>query len=150
MWPTLTDISDVTFQPDADVAEEADYTVCGSVILREIPRGATLAVRGMGRNGRIRLTDKGLVPSSQMKTLYPALTWEESHVGHDALWRRGPYRTISSKSYAEGKRTAIIPCRTVSTGSDSSTRSKKASFLALRRRTFIPSPCSATRCMPIG
>ena len=56
---------------------------------------------------RERPTDKGEVPSSQMKKLYPALTWEES-MGAMLLYMEELQRKIG-ETYHEGKSPRILP-----------------------------------------
>jgi hypothetical protein len=57
--------------------------------------------------GRQRPSDKGTVPSSQMKTLHPALTWEES-MSAMLLYGEELQRRLG-ESYKEGKRPRVLP-----------------------------------------
>ena len=73
-------IDHFTVQPrDFNVAEEADYDVRffdrDPQALARFP--AVVYIEWVEQD-RQRPTDKGTVPSGQMKTLYPAVTWEES------------------------------------------------------------------------
>ena len=109
MWPVLTNVSDVTFQPrDADVAEEADYTLRWLKLVRDkFPDVQPWLYVEWTESGRQRATDKGLVPSSQMKTLQPALTWEESM---SAMMLYGEeVQHVMRQAYNEGKPVRIIP-----------------------------------------
>lgn len=56
---------------------------------------------------RQRPSDKGLVPSSQMKKTFPALTWEES-MGAMLLYMEELQKMLGER-YHEGKRARIIP-----------------------------------------
>ncbi len=109
LWPAIENVSDVTFQPrDADVAEEADYIVRWLKLIRsKFPDVQPWLYVEWDEMQRQRATDKGLVPSSQMKTLYPALTWEES-MSAMMLYGEEVQRTIG-QNYSEGKRPRIIP-----------------------------------------
>jgi hypothetical protein len=109
LWPSLSHVSDVTFQPrDADVAEEADYTIRWLKLVRDkFPEVQPWLYVEWTEMERQRATDKGLVPSSQMKTLYPALTWEES-MSAMMLYGEEVQRAMS-QAYSTGKRPRIIP-----------------------------------------
>jgi chitobiase/beta-hexosaminidase-like protein/Fn3 domain-containing protein len=56
---------------------------------------------------RVRPSDKGLVPSSQMKKTFPALTWEESMSA--MLLYVEELQKMLRERYHEGKRARIIP-----------------------------------------
>src|SRR6202035_4747358 len=56
---------------------------------------------------RERPTDKGEVPSSQMKKLFPALTWEES-MGAMLLYMEELQRKVC-ETYKDGKRPRVLP-----------------------------------------
>lgn len=56
---------------------------------------------------RQRPTDKGIVPSSQMKTLYPAATWEESMAA--MLLYMEELQLKIGQTYHEGKRPRVLP-----------------------------------------
>lgn len=109
LWPSLTAVSDVTFQPrDADIAEEADYTNRWLKLVREkFPEVQPWLYIEWTEMERQRATDKGLVPSSQMQKLYPALTWEES-MSAMMLYGEEVQRAMI-KAYSAGKRPRIIP-----------------------------------------
>lgn len=80
LWPSISTLDDVTFQPrDGDVAKECDYTMRWLKLVREkFPKVQPWIYIEWDEVGRQRETDKATVPSYQMKTLFPALTWEES------------------------------------------------------------------------
>ncbi|MDR3635644.1 MAG: chitobiase/beta-hexosaminidase C-terminal domain-containing protein [Isosphaeraceae bacterium] len=73
-------IDHFTVQPrDFNIAEEAGYDRKFFDLVRTIsPDVQPWFYCEWTERQRQRPTDKGTVPSSQMKTLYPALTWEES------------------------------------------------------------------------
>jgi hypothetical protein len=109
---TLTDLKKIdhfTIQPrDFDLAREADHDVR---FLNEVRKKAPdfqpwLYVEWVEKN-RGRPSDKGKVPSSQMKTTPPALTWEESMA---AMLLYGEELQLKlGETYKEGKRPRIIP-----------------------------------------
>lgn len=109
LWPSITGVSDVTFQPrDADIAEEADYTIRWLNLVREkFPEVQPWLYIEWTEMERQRATDKGLVPSSQMQKLYPALTWEES-MSAMMLYGEG-VQLAMTQAYSAGKRPRIIP-----------------------------------------
>lgn len=109
MWPSLTGVSDLTFQPrDADIPEEVDYEVRWLKLVREkFPDVQPWLYIEWTEMPRVRKTDKGQVPSSQMKTLYPALTWEES-MSAMLLYGEDVQHTLK-QAYHEGKPARIIP-----------------------------------------
>jgi hypothetical protein len=80
---TLADyprIDHLTLQPrDFDIDEEADYDALFIKLIREkSPDVQPWLYAEWVEKVRQRPSDKGNVPSRQMKTLAPALTWEES------------------------------------------------------------------------
>lgn len=109
MWPALTGVSDLTFQPrDADIPEEVDYEVRWLKFVREkFPDVQPWLYIEWTEMQRQRATDKGKVPSSQMHTLYPAITWEESM---SAMLLYGEeVQHVLKQAYQEGKPARIIP-----------------------------------------
>ena len=80
LWPALSQITDVTFQPrDADIPEEADYIVRWLKLVRDkFPDVQPWLYVEWTERERKRPTDLGQLPSSQLKTVFPALTWEEA------------------------------------------------------------------------
>jgi hypothetical protein len=83
-WGTLTAplsrIDHLTVQPrDFNIAEEAWYdTQFFNLLRKKSPDLQPWLYTEWVEKVRQRPSDKGAVPSYQMKTLYPALTWEES------------------------------------------------------------------------
>jgi hypothetical protein len=109
MWPALLQITDVTFQPrDADIAEEADYTVRWLKLVRQrFPDVQPWLYVEWTERERRRATDQGLVPSSQMTKVFPALTWEESM---SAMMLYGEeVRLAVGRICKDGKPMRIIP-----------------------------------------
>ena len=109
VWPAMTACDDLTFQPrDADVEEECDYMIRWLKFVREkFPDVQPWLYIEWDEMQRDRDTDKALVPSCQMKTLYPALTWEES-MSAMMLYGEEVQHGILQK-YPEGKKARIIP-----------------------------------------
>jgi len=109
MWPTLTACDDLTFQPrDADVAEECDYMTRWLKFVRgKFPNVQPWIYVEWDEMERNRATDKALVPSYQMKTLYPALTWEESMSAMMLYGEEVQHEIL--KKCPEGKKARIIP-----------------------------------------
>lgn len=109
LWPGLSQITDVTFQPrDADVAEEADYTMRWLKVVREkFPQVQPWLYVEWTERDRHRATDLGQLPSSQMAKVFPALTWEESM---SAMLLYGEEVQLAiSKLDKEGRPVRIIP-----------------------------------------
>jgi len=80
LWPEITTLDDVTLQPrGGSAAEDSEYSLRWLNFVREkFPDVQPWLYVEWTEMGRQRETDKGTVPSYQMKTLFPALTWEES------------------------------------------------------------------------
>jgi len=81
LWPKVTEIDDLTFQPrDFDIAEEADYEnrFLNLAEQKSPDLQPWLYIEWVERGRNLRPTDLGQEPTSEMKTVYPALTWEES------------------------------------------------------------------------
>jgi hypothetical protein len=102
-------IDHFTVQPrDFDIAREADYDVKFFNLVREkSPDVQPWFYCEWVEKERRRPTDQGKVPSSQMKTLYPALTWEESMAA--MLLYVEELQQEVGKTYKDGKRPRVIP-----------------------------------------
>jgi hypothetical protein len=108
----LTDlgtIDDFTVQPrDFDIAREASYDIKFFDLVREkSPEVQPWFYCEWVEKERKRPTDQAKVPSSQMKTLYPALTWPES-MGAMLLYVEELQAEVM-KTYKGKKRPRIIP-----------------------------------------
>jgi hypothetical protein len=80
IWGVLDRIDHLTVQPrDFNLAQEAEYDLRFFDLVRTKTPGVQpwLFAEWVERE-RLRPTDQAEVPSSQMKKLWPALTWEES------------------------------------------------------------------------
>ncbi len=88
--------------------EEVDYTVRWLKVVREkFPEVQPWLYIEWTEEGRKRASDKGLIPSSQMKSVFPALSWEESM---SAMMLYGEEVQLAlRKAYDEGKPARIIP-----------------------------------------
>lgn len=111
-WKALDGIKQLdhfTIQPrDFDLAAEADHDVRFLQVVRQkFPDFQPWLYIEWVERGRQRPSDKGTVPSSQMKTLYPALTWEESMAAM-LLYGEELQRRLG-ETYKEGKRPRILP-----------------------------------------
>ena len=102
-------IDHFTVQPrDFNVAEEADYDVkFFDRIRKHSPDFQPWYYVEWTERDRQRPTDKGTVPSSEMKTLYPAATWEESMAAM-LLYGEDLQRKVA-EDYKEGKKPRILP-----------------------------------------
>ncbi|OAI41464.1 hypothetical protein AYO40_03135 [Planctomycetaceae bacterium SCGC AG-212-D15] len=109
MLDRLLKIDHFTCQPrDFDIAREAENDVrFFNVIRQKSPEFQPWLYIEWVEKNRQRPSDKGTVPSSQMKTLFPALTWEES-MGAMLLYGEELQRKLG-ETYKEGKRPRIIP-----------------------------------------
>ena len=98
-----------TLQPrDFNVAEEADYATRFIKLVREkSPDVQPWLYAEWVEMSRARPTDKGAVPSFQMKKTFPALTWQES-MGAMLLYNEEVQHQIAAQ-YHEGKPARIIP-----------------------------------------
>ena len=98
-----------TMQPrDFDLAREADYCTRFIRLVREkSPEVQPWLYAEWVEKDRVRPTDKGLVPSSQMKKTFPALTWQES-MGAMLLYVEEVQRQIAARNPG-GKRPRVIP-----------------------------------------
>lgn len=98
-----------TLQPrDFNVAEEADYAARFIKLIREkSPDVQPWLYAEWDEMGRARPTDKGEVPSRQMKKTFPALTWEES-MGAMLLYNEEVQQEIAARVH-DGKPVRILP-----------------------------------------
>ena len=109
LWDSLPRVDHLTVQPrDFNIAEEADYDIkFFRMARRKTPEVQPWLYCEWTEMKRERPTDKGLVPSSQMKVTPPALTWEES-MGAMLLYMEEVQREIG-KTYNEGKPPRVLP-----------------------------------------
>ena len=98
-----------TLQPrDFDVPREADHATRFIKLIREkSPNVQPWLYAEWVEMSRARPTDKGLVPSYQMKKTFPALTWQES-MSAMLLYNEEVQHQITAQ-YHEGKPVRIIP-----------------------------------------
>ena len=98
-----------TMQPrDFNVAQEADHCTRFIKLVREkSPEVQPWLYAEWVEMNRARPTDKGEVPSFQMKKTFPALTWQES-MGAMLLYNEEVQHQIAAQ-YHEGKPVRIIP-----------------------------------------
>ena len=80
LWPEIKTLDDVTLQPRGGSAtEDSEYSLRWLKLVREkFPDVQPWLYVEWTEMARQRETDKGTVPSYQMKTVFPALSWEES------------------------------------------------------------------------
>jgi len=111
LWPRVTEIDDMTLQPrDFDIAEEADYdNRFINLAMQKTPQVQPwLYVEWVEQNfGPGRPTNTGKEPTSEMKTTYPALTWEEA-MGGMTLYGEDLKRKVN-ENYKGNKPLRIIP-----------------------------------------
>lgn len=109
LWNTLDHVDHVTVQPrDFDLDEEAGYDIQFFDMARQKSPGVQPWLYcEWTEMKRERPTDKGLVPSSQMTKLFPALTWEES-MGAMMLYVEELQQRVCEK-YKEGNRPRVLP-----------------------------------------
>ena len=102
-------IDHFTVQPrDFNIAEEADYDIrFFDVIRKHSPDMQPWFYCEWVEKNRQRPTDKATVPSSQMKQLFPALTWEESMAA--MLLYNEDLQLKVVETYKEGKRPRVLP-----------------------------------------
>jgi len=108
-WSQAEHVDHLTVQPrDFNIAEEADYdTRFFNLFRQKCPHVQPWFYCEWTEMERQRPTDRGLVPSRQMKTLYPALTWEES-MGAMLLYMEDLQQKVL-ETYHEGKRPRVLP-----------------------------------------
>ena len=109
LFKSLPRIDHVTVQPrDFNVAQEADYDIrFFNAIRKHFPDVQPWFYAEWVEQGRQRPTDKATVPSSQMKQLFPALTWEESMAA--MLLYNEELQLKVCETYKEGKRPRVLP-----------------------------------------
>ena len=109
LWNAFERLDHVTVQPrDFDIAEEASYDIKFFDMARaKSPDVQPWLYCEWTEMKRERPTDKGLVPSSQMKKTFPALTWEES-MGAMLLYMEELQRKVC-ETYHTGKRPRVLP-----------------------------------------
>jgi hypothetical protein len=105
----LPRIDHLTFQPrDFNLAQEVDHEVKFLNLLRKVsPDLQPWLYTEWVEKARQRPSDKGLVPSYQMKTLYPALTWEES-MSAMLLYMEELQHRLAEVDH-NGKRARVLP-----------------------------------------
>jgi len=110
VWNKVQRMDLITLQPrEFNVPKEAEAAVKFLKLTREkSPDLQPWLFAEWVERERQRPTDKGLVPSSQMQKLWPALTWEES-MGAMLLYVEELQREIG-KLNSDGKPVRIIPC----------------------------------------
>lgn len=98
-----------TVQPrDFNIEQEADTDIKFFELIRKhSPDFQPWLYCEWVEKGRGRPTDKGKVPSSQMKTLYPALTWEESMAA--MLLYVEELQLKIGETYKKGKKPRVLP-----------------------------------------
>ena len=108
-WKNVGPLDLITVQPrDFDIAREARSDIQFFRLFRQkSPDLQPWLYCEWTEMKRERPSDKGESPSSEMKKLYPALTWQES-MGAMLLYMEELQRTIS-ETYHDGKRPRIIP-----------------------------------------
>jgi len=90
------------------VDHEADYVIrFFEVIRKHSPEMQPWFYSEWVEKGRGRPTDKGLIPSRQMKQTNPALTWEESMAA--MLLYNEDLQAKVVETYKEGKRPRVLP-----------------------------------------
>jgi hypothetical protein len=108
-WPTLKNIDNFTMQPrDFNIPEEADYDIRWMNFVRQ----KALAVQPWlyiewTEMARKRPTDLGVEPTSEMRKVWPAATWEESMAAM-VLYGEDLQRKIK-ETYKEGKAPRVLP-----------------------------------------
>jgi CubicO group peptidase (beta-lactamase class C family) len=109
LWNTLDHVDHVTVQPrDFNLDEEAGYDIHFFDMARQKSPGVQPWLYcEWTEMKRERPTDKGLVPSSQMSRLFPALTWEES-MSAMMLYVEELQLKVCAK-YKEGNRPRVLP-----------------------------------------
>jgi hypothetical protein len=102
-------IDHFTVQPrDFNIPEEADYDIrFFNEVRKHSPDVQPWFYAEWVEQNRGRPTDKGKVPSTQMKTTNPALSWEES-MGAMLLYNEDLQVEVC-KTYLEGKRPRVLP-----------------------------------------
>jgi len=109
LWPAVTKIENFTLQPrDFDIAEEADYDNRWiSLVAQKAPNVQPWLYVEWTERDRHRPTDLGKEPTSEMQTVYPAVTWEES-MGAMNLYGEDLLSKVN-ETYKGAKPVHIIP-----------------------------------------
>jgi hypothetical protein len=109
LWPTVTRIDDFTLQPrDFDIAEEADFDNRWlDLVLKKAPNAQPWFYIEWTEKERNRPTDLGHQPTSEMRQVFPAETWEESMAAM-ILYGEDLKRKVD-ESYKGAKPIRIIP-----------------------------------------
>jgi hypothetical protein len=108
-WPKVRAVDILTLQPrDFDIDEEAGYEIKFIKLFRQKSLDLQPWIYcEWTEMKRERPTDKGEVPTSQMKKTFPALTWEES-MGAMLLYVEELQQRIGQR-YHDGKRPRVLP-----------------------------------------
>jgi hypothetical protein len=108
-WGVLDRIDHLTVQPrDFNIAEEAEYDLHFFDLVRtKTPDVQPWLYAEWVERERQRPTDQAAVPSSQMATLWPALTWEES-MGAMLLYVEDLRRKIAETDQG-AKKVRVLP-----------------------------------------
>jgi hypothetical protein len=108
-WPTLTQVNNFTMQPrDFDVQEEADYDIRWMNFVRQkTPDVQPWLYIEWTEMARKRPTDLGTQPTSEMRKVWPAATWEES-MSAMVLYGEDLQREVK-EIYKEGKAPRVLP-----------------------------------------
>ena len=109
IWGKATAIKHFTMQPrDWNTDEEADYEARFCKLFHErFPEAQPWIYSECGGRMVEWLTSKGVVPSSQMKTLPPALTWEESCASYFVYAEDVQTKVLALNK--AGKRIKVLP-----------------------------------------
>jgi chitobiase/beta-hexosaminidase-like protein/Fn3 domain-containing protein len=110
LWPSVnSEYSDLTLQPrDFNVEEEADYDNRFLALFQQkAPNIQPWLYIEWTERERQRPTDLGKQPTSEMRTVYPALTWEES-MGAMMVYGEDVRRQVN-QTYRGRKPILLIP-----------------------------------------
>jgi hypothetical protein len=109
LWPSITQIDDFTLQPrDFDISEEADYdNRFLNLVLQKAPNVQPWLYIEWVERARKRPTDLGKEPTTEMKKIWPAATWEES-MGAMVLYGEDLKRKVN-ETYKGAKPIRTIP-----------------------------------------
>jgi hypothetical protein len=113
MWEqmpaTVTKVEHFTVQPrDPDIAHEAKYDILFFDLVRQkFPDMQPWFYAEWTARNRVRPWDQGTVPSTQMKTVVPARTWEESASAMLVYMEDLQQKVI--ETYRGGKRPRVLP-----------------------------------------
>lgn len=109
LWNGMPHVDHLTLQPrDFNIDEEAGYDIkFFNLVRQKSPNMQPWLYCEWTEMKRQRPTDLGTEPSTQMKTLYPALTWEES-MSAMLLYMEDLQKKVI-ETYHEGKRPRVLP-----------------------------------------